>query len=167
MKIIKFEELESKLIQYKNEVVLIDSDVAELYGVATKEINQAVANNTNWINSVISNSKLSSQLAELASIDSLDQKIVVQEGVLDAKYANAKTIRGYKGNWEADTNNPVLSNGSGVVGDIYKVSIGGNIADKLRGQMGKLSLKKPIPPFALKPQLGALPGSLKNPISKP
>jgi len=33
--------------------------------------------------------------------------------------------------------------------------------------MGKLSLKKPIPPFALKPQLGALPGSLKNPISKP
>jgi len=95
--------------------------------MSSESLGQAVANNTNWINSVISNSKLSSQLAELASIDSLDQKIVVQEGVLDAKYANAKTIRGYKGNWEADTNNPVLSNGSGVVGDIYKVSIGGNI----------------------------------------
>ena len=95
--------------------------------MSSESLGQAVANNTNWINSVISNSKLSSQLAELASIDSLDQKIVVQEGVLDAKYANAKTIRGYKGNWEADTNNPVLSNSSGVVGDIYKVSIGGNI----------------------------------------
>lgn len=45
MDIIKFENLESKLIEYKNEVVLIDSDVAELYGVATKEINQAVSNN--------------------------------------------------------------------------------------------------------------------------
>jgi len=45
--IIKFENLESKLITYKNETVLIDSDVAELYGVATKEINQAVSNNPN------------------------------------------------------------------------------------------------------------------------
>ena len=45
MDIVKFENLESKLIEYKNKVVLIDSDVAELYGVATKEINQAVSNN--------------------------------------------------------------------------------------------------------------------------
>ncbi|DAB29815.1 MAG TPA: DNA-binding protein [Sulfurimonas sp. UBA12504] len=45
MNLIKFEDLESKLIHYKNETVLIDSDVAELYGVATKEINQAVSNN--------------------------------------------------------------------------------------------------------------------------
>ncbi len=44
--IIKFEELESKLISYQNKFVLIDSDVAELYGVATKEVNQAVANNS-------------------------------------------------------------------------------------------------------------------------
>jgi len=43
--IVKFEDLESKLIEYKNEFALIDSDVAELYGVATKEINQAVSNN--------------------------------------------------------------------------------------------------------------------------
>ena len=43
--IIKFERLESKLILYKDEFVLVDSDVAELYGVATKEINQAVSNN--------------------------------------------------------------------------------------------------------------------------
>ena len=45
MEIIKFENLENKLIEYNNESVLIDSDVAELYGVATKEINQAVSNN--------------------------------------------------------------------------------------------------------------------------
>ena len=45
MSIIKFENLESKLIHYKNEIVLIDSDVAELYGVATKDINKAVKNN--------------------------------------------------------------------------------------------------------------------------
>jgi len=47
MEIIKFENLKSKLIEFKNEFVLIDSDVAELYGVATKEINQAVSNNPN------------------------------------------------------------------------------------------------------------------------
>ena len=43
--IVKFENLEGKLIKYKDEFVLVDSDVAELYGVATKEINQAVSNN--------------------------------------------------------------------------------------------------------------------------
>ncbi|MDY0238851.1 MAG: ORF6N domain-containing protein [Campylobacterales bacterium] len=45
--IINFEALENKLIKYKDETVLIDSDVAELYGVTTKEINQAVSNNPN------------------------------------------------------------------------------------------------------------------------
>ena len=33
MEIIKFEGLESKLIQYQDEFVLVDSDVAGLYGV--------------------------------------------------------------------------------------------------------------------------------------
>lgn len=47
MQIIKFEELESKLIKYKNDVVLVDRDVAELYGVETKEINKSVKNNPN------------------------------------------------------------------------------------------------------------------------
>ncbi len=45
MKITKFETLKSKLINYKNKIVVVDSDVAELYGVTTKEINQAVSNN--------------------------------------------------------------------------------------------------------------------------
>ena len=45
MSIVKFENLESKLIQYKDETVLIDSDIAELYGVETRDINKAVKNN--------------------------------------------------------------------------------------------------------------------------
>ncbi len=43
--IIKFESLESKLIHYEDELVLVDSDVAELYGVETRDINKAVKNN--------------------------------------------------------------------------------------------------------------------------
>ncbi|NOQ29815.1 MAG: ORF6N domain-containing protein [Helicobacteraceae bacterium] len=45
MTIVKFETLESKLIEYKNNVVLVDSDVAQLYGVDTRDINKAVKNN--------------------------------------------------------------------------------------------------------------------------
>jgi len=42
---IKFEEFENKLIEYKNKPVLLDRDVAELYGVETRDINKAVKNN--------------------------------------------------------------------------------------------------------------------------
>ena len=45
--IVKFENLEGRLIKYKNAFVLVDSDVAELYGTTTKEVNQAVSNNHN------------------------------------------------------------------------------------------------------------------------
>lgn len=45
MNIIKFENLKNKLIEYKNETVLIDSDVAEIYGIETRDINKAVKNN--------------------------------------------------------------------------------------------------------------------------
>ena len=45
MQITKFETLETKLIKLKNTLVLIDRDVAELFGVETKEINKAVKNN--------------------------------------------------------------------------------------------------------------------------
>jgi hypothetical protein len=45
MEIIKFENLENRLIQYKDDVVLVDSDVAQLYDVSTKRINEAVKNN--------------------------------------------------------------------------------------------------------------------------
>ena len=38
MSIIKFEIIESKLIQYHDQFVIVDKDVAELYNVATKEV---------------------------------------------------------------------------------------------------------------------------------
>ena len=38
-------DVEDKMITLRNQQVILDSDVAELYGVQTKEINQAVKNN--------------------------------------------------------------------------------------------------------------------------
>ena len=38
-------EVESKMITLRNQQVILDSDVAELYGVETKRINEAVNNN--------------------------------------------------------------------------------------------------------------------------
>ena len=43
MNIIK--QIESKIITIGNHIVIIDSDVAEIYGVATRDINKAVKNN--------------------------------------------------------------------------------------------------------------------------
>ena len=38
-------EVESKIITLRNQQVILDADVAELYGVETKRINEAVSNN--------------------------------------------------------------------------------------------------------------------------
>lgn len=43
--IVKFEEIENKIIQVRGEDAILDFEVAALYGVQTKEINQAVKNN--------------------------------------------------------------------------------------------------------------------------
>ena len=43
--IVRIENIEKKLIEIRNQNVLIDSDVAEIYGVETKRINEAVKNN--------------------------------------------------------------------------------------------------------------------------
>lgn len=43
--LIPFNNIEERVISIREEKVLIDADVAELYGVQTKEINQAVKNN--------------------------------------------------------------------------------------------------------------------------
>jgi hypothetical protein len=43
--IIKIEHLKELIVQIKEQSVLIDSDVAQIYGVETKDINKAVANN--------------------------------------------------------------------------------------------------------------------------
>ena len=38
-------DVESKIITLRNQQVILDCDVAELYGVETKRINEAVSNN--------------------------------------------------------------------------------------------------------------------------
>lgn len=46
MDILKIENLKELIIEVRSQSVLLDSDVAELYGVETKRINEAVKNNT-------------------------------------------------------------------------------------------------------------------------
>uniref|UniRef100_A0AB33IT71 KilA-N DNA-binding domain-containing protein n=1 Tax=Prevotella sp. GTC17253 TaxID=3236793 RepID=A0AB33IT71_9BACT len=43
--IIRFEEVNDKIVQLRGQEVILDFAVAELYGVQTKEVNQAVKNN--------------------------------------------------------------------------------------------------------------------------
>ena len=43
--IVLFNQVEEKIISIRNQNVILDSDVAELYGVETKRINEAVKNN--------------------------------------------------------------------------------------------------------------------------
>ena len=45
MDIVKFNDVNEKIITISNENVILDSDVAELYGVETMRINEAVKNN--------------------------------------------------------------------------------------------------------------------------
>jgi hypothetical protein len=42
---IKYENLKDRIIEIRGQKVLLDADVAEIYGVETKHINQAVINN--------------------------------------------------------------------------------------------------------------------------
>lgn len=42
---VKFEDVESKIIEIRNHSVILDSDVAKLYGVETRDINKSVKNN--------------------------------------------------------------------------------------------------------------------------
>jgi hypothetical protein len=43
---IKFSHVKEKILTIRNQQVILDSDVAVLYGVGTKEVNQAVKNNS-------------------------------------------------------------------------------------------------------------------------
>jgi prophage antirepressor-like protein len=42
---IKQDEVQRKIIKIRDKSVIVDSDVAELYGVTTKQVNQAVSRN--------------------------------------------------------------------------------------------------------------------------
>jgi len=43
--IMKFENLKDRIIDIRDQKVLLDADIAELYGVATRDINKAAKNN--------------------------------------------------------------------------------------------------------------------------
>lgn len=45
MNIIKYEQITEKIIEIRCQKVILDSDVAELYGVETKRVNEAVTRN--------------------------------------------------------------------------------------------------------------------------
>lgn len=45
MQVIKQDQVQEKIITIRNQKIIIDSDVAELYGVETKRVNEAVKNN--------------------------------------------------------------------------------------------------------------------------
>lgn len=45
MQVIKQDQVQEKIITIRNHKVIIDADVAELYGVETKRVNEAVKNN--------------------------------------------------------------------------------------------------------------------------
>lgn len=45
MNIVKIENISDLILEIRDEKVLIDRDVAQLYEVTTKEVNQAVSNN--------------------------------------------------------------------------------------------------------------------------
>jgi len=45
MNVVKIEEIENRIVNLRGEKVLIDAVVADVYGIATKEVNQAVSNN--------------------------------------------------------------------------------------------------------------------------
>ena len=45
MQVIKYDQVKDKIIKIRGQSVILDSDVAELYGVETKRINEAVSRN--------------------------------------------------------------------------------------------------------------------------
>lgn len=45
MQLITYDQVKSKIIEVRYQKVILDSDVAELYGVETRDINKAVKNN--------------------------------------------------------------------------------------------------------------------------
>lgn len=46
VKLITYDQVKAKIIEIRNQKVILDMDVAELYGVETKRINEAVRRNS-------------------------------------------------------------------------------------------------------------------------
>lgn len=45
MQLVSYDQVKSKIIEVRDQKVILDSDVSELYGVETKAINQAIKRN--------------------------------------------------------------------------------------------------------------------------
>lgn len=82
-------------------------------------VEQEIAENRAWINSVILASKLASELDESAQITDANQTVNIQEGTVDAKFVKIPIIRGSLGGYNPLTNTPTLADGTGVSGDNY------------------------------------------------
>jgi len=91
-----------------------------------EQLEQRVESITTWVNSVISNSKLTSELTDRTSITDATEKYVIQKGTEDAEAVTTSLLRGYKGTWDASSNTPVLVDGTGIDLDNYYVSVAGS-----------------------------------------
>lgn len=70
MNIIPHQEIESKILLIRGEKILIDKDIAEIYGVETKRINEAVKNNKDKFPDSYLFQLSAEEFAELRSKDS-------------------------------------------------------------------------------------------------
>jgi len=75
---------------------------------------------------IFGQSKLISELLEQSTLTTDSNYLVINQGQDDAKKIKIPLIRGFKGNYNASTNTPSLSNGIGLVGDYYTISVSGN-----------------------------------------
>jgi len=75
---------------------------------------------------IIANSKLFSELTEQTVLTDDGFFASINTGTEDAKKIKIPLLRGFSGDWNADTNTPNLSNGSGVSGTVYKINVAGS-----------------------------------------
>jgi hypothetical protein len=75
---------------------------------------------------LVSNSLQISELTEITSITTNDNYLVLNRGENDAQKLKIPLLRGVLGDYNASTNTPSLSNGIGLAGDSYTVSVAGS-----------------------------------------
>jgi len=104
--IVKLAQIENKILTIRSQNVILDSDVAELYGVETKRINEAVSNNPDkfpvgYVISLKNNEipKLRSKISTtLSSMSRVTPKAFTEKGlymlatILKSKQATETTI---------------------------------------------------------------------------
>ena len=74
---------------------------------------------------LLANSKVISELTEITSVTTDSNYLVLNSGVSDAQKIKIPLLRGFIGDYNVSTNSPSLSNGTGLKGDTYTVSVAG------------------------------------------